>query len=420
MITEIKINNFKSVADLTLPLGRFNVLIGANGSGKSNILEAIAFGGAASADKLDNEFLGGRGIRAASVQLMKSAFLNANLSNPIELTFKSETNEITFRIEDKNKIILEWDTETSFRFLEPKGTWKYSISEKISKEAVDYLLKELSSFLETDLFQSLSKENKNLIIDFIAQLKGFDENDNDENQKKIFSSLYTNFFLNIYNKVVHNKEIDNFIIYSPEISSLRKFEEESQIKPLGVKGEGMFSVLQIFYENYGEETIVEIRKYLHVIEWFDDFEAIFDKVSGRKGLVVKDRNLPDVTLNQTNVNEGFLFLLFYISLIISKETPAFFAIDNIEASLHPLLCEELIKILVELSKKHNKQIILTTHNPFVLDGLDLNDPEQKLFVVERNGDGETIAFNIDRPVKNVKLSEAWMRGYIGGNPETIY
>ena len=74
MITEIKINNFKSVQNLSLPLGRFNVLIGSNGSGKSNILEAITFAGAASADKLDNEFLGSRGIRTANSQLMKSAF----------------------------------------------------------------------------------------------------------------------------------------------------------------------------------------------------------------------------------------------------------------------------------------------------------------------------------------------------------
>ena len=68
---------------------------------------------------------------------------------------------------------------------------------------------------------------------------------------------------------------------------------------------------------------------------------------------------------------------------------------------------------------NNKQIILTTHNPFVLDGLDLNDPEQCLYVVRRNADGETIADKIDKQPKNVKLSEAWLRGYIGGNPETI-
>ena len=63
MIREISIANFKSVQSLQLDLGRFNVLIGANGCGKSNILEAITFGAAAPIVQLTNEFLSTRGIR---------------------------------------------------------------------------------------------------------------------------------------------------------------------------------------------------------------------------------------------------------------------------------------------------------------------------------------------------------------------
>jgi len=37
MVKEIQITNYKSIVDLTLELGRFNVIIGTNGSGKSNI-----------------------------------------------------------------------------------------------------------------------------------------------------------------------------------------------------------------------------------------------------------------------------------------------------------------------------------------------------------------------------------------------
>lgn len=414
MITEIKINNFKSVQDLTLPLGRFNVLIGANGSGKSNILEAIAFGGAASADKLDNEFLGSRGIRTSSPQLMKSAFSANGYMQPIKLSFAFENNDISFSIDADEKVIVKW-----------------TISEK------EKMAQSLSEFLNliSDLNQNdnpiVTRIDPNVKIEDFPQLKStydlwgkFIKRTAKENKISTSSAetiIREQLIRDKYLKENSNQKLSKYLIYSPEISSLRKFEDESQIKPLGIKGEGLFNVLQIFYENenYGEATISELRKYLHIIEWFDDFEAVFDKVSGRSSLVVKDRNLPDVTLNQHNVNEGFLFLLFYISLIISKETPAFFAIDNIEASFHPKLCEELIKNMVQLAKKHNKQIILTTHNPFVLDGLDLNDPEQKLFVVRRNADGETIADLIDKPVKNVKLSEAWMRGRIGGNPETI-
>lgn len=375
MINEIKIKNFKSVQNATLALGRFNVLIGSNGSGKSNILEAIAFAGAASADKLDNEFLSSRGIRTSEARLMKSAFSQKTFLQPIELQFKIDEDEFTFTIEEEGKPLLKWIVR--------------------EKKELEEWIKKISSSIDGKTEEGeIQKAFNNL------NLKTYPIN---------------NFF--------HKANIENlpndFIIYSPEISSLRKIDDESQIKPLGTKGEGLFDVLQIFNESYGEETITELKKYLHLIEWFDDFEAVSDKATGRKSLVVKDRYIPDIKLNQSNINEGFLFLLFYISLIISKETPAFFAIDNVEASFHPRLCEKLIQDLIVLSKKHNKQIILTTHNPFVLDGLDLNDPEQRLFVVRRNADGETIADAITSPPKNVKLSEAWNRGYIGGQPETI-
>ena len=39
MITQITVENFKSIENLSVDLGRINVFIGANGVGKSNILE---------------------------------------------------------------------------------------------------------------------------------------------------------------------------------------------------------------------------------------------------------------------------------------------------------------------------------------------------------------------------------------------
>ena len=42
MFEKFTIKNFKSITELELDLGQVNVIIGANGAGKSNILEAIA------------------------------------------------------------------------------------------------------------------------------------------------------------------------------------------------------------------------------------------------------------------------------------------------------------------------------------------------------------------------------------------
>jgi predicted ATPase len=400
VIQEVTIKNFKSVQDLTLPLSRFNVFIGSNGSGKSNILEAIAFGSAAAADKLDSEFLSSRGIRSSEPRLMKSAFNSTALHQEIYLNFKTLKRDTPFHIYEEENPLLKWKIKDIIPFKDEFDKFFLdSLKEKFSKDDIKNAIEALATKSEDELFDAIIKK----------------VNRSDESELNAVLGMVAISLLDMKGK----KELSNFVIYSPEINSLRKLEEESQIQPVGIRGEGLFNMLQIFNEGYGKETLDEIKDYLHIISWFKDFEAIKDNVSGKKVLLVNDRFISDTHLNQSNVNEGFLFLLFYVSVIISKETPNFFAIDNIEASLHPRLCEELTRRLVGLCKKHNKQVILTTHNPAVLDGLDLDDPEQSLFVIRRNADGETIADKIDKQPKGVKLSEAWERGYIGGQPETI-
>ena len=41
MITRLFVNNFKTLVNFELPLDPMNLLLGANGSGKSTVFEAI-------------------------------------------------------------------------------------------------------------------------------------------------------------------------------------------------------------------------------------------------------------------------------------------------------------------------------------------------------------------------------------------
>lgn len=216
------------------------------------------------------------------------------------------------------------------------------------------------------------------------------------------------------------------MIYSPENYSLRIFELEEQIQPLGIYGEGLFKLLQVLSLEDNQEKITEIKDLLRLIDWFQDFEIPRTYSEFEYKLQIKDRYLnSDLTyFDQRSSNEGFLFLLFYFTLFISDLTPKFFAIDNIDASLNPRLCRRLIQELIELAKKHDKQVIFTTHNPAVLDGLDLDDDEQRLLVISRNLLGYTKARRIFKPKpldgqEPVKLSEAFLRGYIGGLPKNF-
>ena len=54
MIERLTVRTFKSLENVTVDLGLVNVFIGANGSGKSNLLEALGVLSAAADGKVDD------------------------------------------------------------------------------------------------------------------------------------------------------------------------------------------------------------------------------------------------------------------------------------------------------------------------------------------------------------------------------
>lgn len=74
MLDHLSVRTFKSLDDVTVDLGLVNVFIGANGSGKSNLLEALGILSAAADGKVDDQTLLARGVRPGLPALYKSAF----------------------------------------------------------------------------------------------------------------------------------------------------------------------------------------------------------------------------------------------------------------------------------------------------------------------------------------------------------
>jgi hypothetical protein len=297
-------------------------------------LEGISYGSAALSDKLDNEYLGLRGIRVTDAQFMTSAF-DKQLNNIIGISFD----------DGKHRFISGINAKSATRASAGK-----------------------------------------------------------------FKPI---------------KDIKGFVSYCPEESSLRTFRDEYQLLPLGRKGEGLFRYLKTLAQtDEGKQALEEIKENLALLDWFDDIKIPSDSLSNDYTVGIKDRYIHETLsfFDQRSTNEGFLYLLFYLTLFISKQTPRFFAIDNIESSFNPKLCRKLIEVLIELARKHDKQVIVTTHNPSVLDGLNIDDDDERLFVTRRNLDGHT---EVDRvQYKNEKklsipLSEAWVKGYLGGLPENF-
>jgi predicted ATPase len=406
MFTEVQIENYKSIQNLKIGLGRVNVFIGENGCGKSNILEAIALAGAAAGNKLDNEFLAPRGIRVTEPEFMRSAFDKENISKEIKINLKKiDETILNFIIQHDNQTYSSWTSING-------SLMSYEETLSILKDPTNTrsLLSVIGQIINVLKIPPQINKDGNL---------SFDNNWLEEYEK----IAVRNISLIRQNIEESSFRITDFLIYSPENSLLRTFKEEGQVQPLGTKGEGLLKLLNVLNNN--SNKIYEVKKQLELIDWFDDFK-IHQYSDIERNIQIKDRYLDKELpyFNQRSSNEGFLFLMFYFALFVSDDTPKFFSIDNIENALNPKLCARLIQELVELANKYDKQVIFTTHNPAILDGLDLNDNEQRLFAIYRNMDGHTQAKRIKplEPLDDgeiVPLSEAFINGYIGGLPKNF-
>lgn len=419
VIRAVDIQNFKSVSGMKFELGRINVFIGENGAGKSNILEAITLAGAAAGDKLDNEFLSSRGIRVTSPHLMRTAFEDVNL-NPINIEVTpSHGHSLVFELQADGGVYPKWKARVKV------GQHLDGTNEDLERDFdTDAFMKHFKSYIASDEVSDVDK--KKAIDEFADKLKGAVVAPATEGKRFQITVNSDNPITSFFTKsgaMNVRQPISNFLIYSPENTALRDFDKEGQIQPLGINGEGLLRLLEVELSSRGEDYANQLNDFLSLFGWFRSIRFSSEDVATRN-IEICDRYFTNrlVGLDVKVANEGFLFLLFYFVLFSSELTPGFFAIDNIDASLNPKLCLRLVRELNRLAENHNKQVLLTTHNPAILDGLNLDDDEQRLFVVSRNMDGESEIRRIRKPkavegAPKLRLSEAFMRGTLGGLPK---
>ncbi|HZV70408.1 MAG TPA: AAA family ATPase [Saprospiraceae bacterium] len=398
LLKSIHIKNYKSIYDDSIELGRFNVFIGINGSGKSNILESLATASAAIANDLTYEGLYNRGVRIAKPNLLTSSFLKNPKIKTIDISLKYlndnalEDYEMSLNPENENDIFSKWiDQNHPIRS---------------DEEKTDYIIKEL------DKYRKLNEaKTENELIDFVKKLLNSDP-----------TLVQNNTFID---------SISDFAIYNINTKSLRGINPtDSRKTPLGINGEGLDILISNF--NSYENSFL-----LNCYFLFDWLKSIYTDTKDKE--IKSDPNISNHssslyfidkymqkqnnTFSAANSNEGILHILFYIALFISNKTPSIFAIDNIESTLNPRLCQKLMPILVGLAKERGKQALIATHNPAILDGLNLLDDEQRLFEVYRDSGGKTktrrIKFRSNLEDKHAKLSEMWLNGLLGAVPNNF-
>lgn len=391
MIRSIEIDGFKSVVSQTLSLGRVNCLIGANGVGKSNVLEAIGVLGAAANGRVDDEALLRRGVRPGLPRLYKSSFESAKVPTHIGLCAQG-ADGASFRISLLNPLD------------NPEPAWSYK-TERLQDE-------------QGDIVSDGVRNKRNLTPTAgLAALRLVDV----EPERPAARLM---------------QRLQNFAIYSPNTPTLRGMVGDPQSRaPLGLGGGGLATGFAEF-----RRTVLEADEELHdsvleLIDWVADVQtstsagALLSPSVARTQEVLKftDRFMRKSrnTLTAYDASEGALYILFCAILCLSPHAPAFLAIDNLDQALNPRLVARLTQRLsswLARPSSGGRQLIFTAHNPAVLDGLNLADPETRLFAVERNSEGYTVLRRIAPTPEllalqaSYPLSRLWLMGHLGAVP----
>jgi predicted ATPase len=362
MIRRIQIDNFKSLGGFSLPpagsppLANFTCLIGANGSGKTTVLQAFDFlahliGSDASQwikdrgwsrPELRSKHLnqGTQGIRISfSVELLMDGIGTVKWDGNFVFNGPGTIHEL---IEVNEKKVLEVK----------RGRLQIYEEEKISEidlRPFSFNGSSLGLLDEASLPRSLVR----------------------------FKSAMQN--------------IKSLELLSP--AAMRTSSKPSDL--IGSSGEFLAGFLHKLKPEIRSKVQAKVRVF------FPSFVQIGtpSKEYGLRSLEARERHVSLVTAK--HLSDGFLRVLAIISQVEQENNPdAVILIDEIENGIHPELLEHLVVYLL----RAKPQIIVTTHSPLTLNYLSNEEARDSMIFLYRNSEGITRSCRyFDLPSASKKL-----------------
>ena len=402
------------------------MFIGANGAGKSALLEAIGLLGAAASGKVNSSSLKERGVRPGLPWLYRSAFNDLEPPATIQLSARwgQASLEVALTNQDKEAV---------------SSTWHFA-SEQLHDEAGPEVHRNGEPQFDASAgLVALKRVEFDAATDAAKLIDGLAE----------------------------------YRIYTPTTATLRGTEPDPrQQEPLGLSGgrladayhhlidqdARMAAIRQLAklpQEPDSSDELCEMIGWAEGVGTFDlsDAPVSPDVPSTRKVLIFHDRYMKKA-LSAYDASEGALFVAFAQALCNLTGTPKLAAIENLDNAINPRLARRLMSAICKWTvaddtrnaKKSGRgteaedaesmaalvgarfaatarprQLLLTTHSPLMLDGLPLQDDRFRLFTVDRTNKGRTEVHRVvlDKKMKTKidagwTLSRLWVMGHLGG------
>ena len=356
-IREISIEGFKSIASIKgLKLRPINVLIGANGSGKSNFLGALDL------------------FRIAVIRTYQMPdYVERSGGADRLLHFGSkETSKIKFGV---------------------------AFGEEFCNHFADYSI-EMHQAVGDRLFCRVTQKEAPLP----PNLAGTEE-------VPSTAELPIEFL---------QTKMDRWRLYhfhdTGSTSPMKKTAEVHDNRRLRADGSNLAAFLFLLREKHGN-AYTRIRRTVQLAApFFDDFALQPTALNEEKILIEWRHRGSDAYFNASSLSDGSLRFIALTTLLLQPESlqPSVILLDEPELGLHPYAITLLASMLKQASV--TSQIIVATQSPLLLDHFE---PEDVLVADRVNGatklrrlDGEKLAVWLE----DYSLGQLWEKNEFGGRP----
>jgi predicted ATPase len=342
-LRRVIIKNYKSIAVTSVDLEPFTVLVGANGSGKSNFVDALRF----VSDCLNTSI---------SLALQNRGGINA-------VRLHSLGHPTHFGI----RLVIE---------LEQQGFADYSF-EIAARQQGRFEVKGERCVVQTGLFRH---EAKYQVQDgkFTQEFPGI--------RPKVETDRLA---LSVLSAVEEFRPVYDFLtsmrFYALAPDQIRQLQEPDAGEVLNRYGSNAAAVLREIQKRKPDSY----ERLCHLLSKVVPGTSQAEYLSlGQKETLRFKQDVGDKhpwNFNALNMSDGTLRVLGILLAVYQASTPTFIAIEEPEARIHPAALDVIIDILKDGTAR--SQILVTTHSPDVLDNRKIQDSELRLVTSQK---GRTI------------------------------
>jgi predicted ATPase len=403
MLDQIHIRNYKSLRDVTLALRAFNVLIGPNNAGKSNVFDCLRL--------LSELTRYQQGEPVHSRGGFSSIVWNGDIKSSIGIEISG--HEPSFPDRDGERYRFKYEV-----YVAGGPTHFQMTSERFW---VQDALPEAGPMSSTEKDLSEAGPDGRILLEF--PVEQYDARANDPSGKKIwenrppssYSSCLASFndarrfpLLGDFALQVKNWAFYNFVPSLME-GPLRVRKDLR----LQERGENFGAVLHSHHAEFGE-NFREIEEWLRraMPEVGELLSGLTEE--GQTYAQIKEKGL-NVRIPSWAMSDGTVRFLAHLLVAFGASAPPLVCFEEPENYIHPHLLELLAHVLKKASTR--SQILLSTHSPYLLNFLE---PEDIIVVEKHEGATEVTRTKdqgaIKEALKTLGLGEMWYAGSLGGTP----